>query len=272
MSREDVWPTWLKKYVPRDLKNYTVRLSIIKSDRTLENEDKTVDGDPRSRRVKLICERCNNNWMSRLQEWAKPILLPLILGEKIVLSRDAQRIVAGWCAMSVMTADFFFPDRHAVPQTHRDHLRDRCEAPPDTWKIWIGNYKREKWKAHWAKQSMPISSKEHIPEITAGGFPRPNTQATTLVFGQLYVHVFSSLFPIMVAKTSITGKGIEKVAQIWPIREDFVAWPFNPMSDRDADNIAAAIFKMLDRIGADIDTSERERVSHNGFYTADATP
>jgi hypothetical protein len=209
--------------------------------------------------------------MSQLQERAKPLLLPLILGQRTVLSRTQQAIIAGWCAMSVMSADFFFPDRQAVSQDHRDHLRSTWEAPPETWKIWIGNYKRDKWVAHWTKQSMAISSKEHIPEITAEGFPRPNTQATTLVFGQLYVHVFSSLFPIMVAKTSIAGKGLEKVAQIWPVREDFVAWPPNPMTDRDADSIAVAIFQMLDRIGTEPDSVDRQGVTHSQASSADAT-
>jgi hypothetical protein len=210
--------------------------------------------------------------MSQLQARAKPLLLPLILGQKTVLSREAQRIVAGWCAMSVMNADFFFPERYAIPQPHRDHLRSTWDAPADSWKIWIGNYKREKWVAHWAKQSMAISSKEHIPEITPYGFPRPNTQITTIVFGQLYVHVFSSLFPIMVAKTSITGKGLEKVAQIWPIREDFIAWPPNPMSDKDADGIAAAIFQMLDKIGKFNEPDDRQPVTHGEFPSGDATP
>lgn len=99
---------------------------------------------------------------------------------------------------------------------------------------------------------MPISSEKHTPEITKEGLPRPNTQATTIVFGQLYVHVFSSLFPEMVARTWIAGQGLEKVAQLWPVREDFIAWPINSMLDQDADNIAAAIFNMLDRISGDI--------------------
>jgi hypothetical protein len=151
-----------------------------------------------------------------------------------------------------MNADFFFPNRNAIPQAHRDHLRATWEAPPDTWKIWIGNYKRDRWVAHWARQSMAISSEKHVPEITTEGFPRPNTQATTIVFGQLYVHVFSSLFPEMVSRTWTAGKSLEKVAQLWPVREDFVAWPTNPMSDKDADNIAVSIFNMLDQISGDI--------------------
>ena len=110
---------------------------------------------------------------------------------------------------------------------------------------------------------MAISSEKHIPEITKEGFPRPNTQPTTIVFGQLYVHVFSSLFPEMEYRTWIAGKGLEKVAQLWPVREDFIAWPSNPTSDRDADNIAASIFNLLDRIGGDIagDQNTRHRAA-----------
>jgi hypothetical protein len=248
LTKEDVWPTWLGQYVPRDLKNYTAMSAIVHpthSDVTREKHD----GDPRSRRVKFVCARCNSGWMSRFQNRIKPILLPLVKSERIVLGQEAQRLLAGWIAMSTMTSDFFYPEKQAIPQSHRDWLRDHYEPPPDTSRIWIGRYEREKWVGHWVKNSMPISSKEHIPEISADGIPRPNTQATTLVFGQLYVHVFSSVHTSVVAKASIAGKGIERLAQIWPVREHFIAWPTNAMTDRDADRIAGAIFDILDEIG-----------------------
>jgi hypothetical protein len=248
LTKEDVWPTWLRKYVPLDAKNYTALSALVHlthSDVTREMRD----GDPRSRRVKFVCCRCNNEWMSRFQERGKSIVLPLVKGERFILGQDAQRLLAGWIAMSAMTSDFFYPEKQAIPQSHRDWLRTNLKPPPDTWKIWIGKYEREKWLAQWVKNSLPISSEEHIPEVSADGIPRPNTQTTTLVFGQLYVHVFSSVHPKVVAKAWIGGKGIEKLAQIWPVREHFIAWPFSPMSDKDADTISGAIFKNLDELG-----------------------
>ncbi len=186
--------------------------------------------------------------MSQLQQRGKRLVLPLIMGNPTVLGQDAQRIVAAWIAMSVMTSDFFYPDRQAIPQGDRDWLRAKREPPPNTWKIWIARYERGNWVAHHVKNSMAISDEEHVPNISADGIPRPNTQSTTIVFGQLYVHVFSSVFPKLVAGAGIGAKGVEKVAQLWPIREHFIAWPTTALTDREADDIAAAIFKTLDEL------------------------
>lgn len=247
LTKEDIWPTWLTQYVPRNLTSHTAMSAIVHPTHSDVSRE-ARDGDPRSRRVRFVCAKCNNGWMSQLQEKAKPILLPLIKGDKIVLGYDKQQFVAAWCAMSAMTSDFFFPEKQAIPQSDRDCLRGCWKPPADTWKIWIGTYKRDKWVAHWAKNSRFISSEKHIPEMSADGIPRPNTQTTTLVFGQLYVHVFSSPFPAIIAKAGVGNKGVEKVAQIWPRREHFIAWPFTPMSDRDADTIVGAIFRIFDEI------------------------
>ena len=61
-----------------------------------------------------FARKCNNGWMSDLQKLAKPILLPLIQGESFLLTPKQQKIVAAWCTMSVMTSDFFQPDRQAI--------------------------------------------------------------------------------------------------------------------------------------------------------------
>jgi len=244
VSKEDVWPTWLSEYVPRDLKRHTsVRALVHEEHSDVEREER--DGDPRSRRVKWVCRKCNNGWMSDLQKLAKPILLPLIQGESFLLTPKQQKIVAAWCTMSVMTSDFFQPDRQAISQQDRDYFRANLLPPPDTWKIWIGRYERQKWVGNWVKNALPIPCEEDPVQFTADGFPRPNTQTTTLVFGQLYVHVFSCPHPGIVAKVSASSKGIEKVAQIWPVREHFIAWPTNSLLDREADRIAGAIFTML---------------------------
>ncbi len=244
LTKEDVWPTWLSKYVPRDLKSHTSGIGLVHRGH-VEKTSAKVDGDPRSRRVKLICASCNNGWMSRLQENAKPLVLALVQGKSTILSQKDQYTLATWCAMSVMTSDFFIPDRHAIPQIERDLLRTSTQIPNDTWKIWIGRFIRKDWVPHWTKNSMPIVDgdvDENAP------LPPPNTQSTTLVFGELYVHAFSSVFPIVVAKPWITDKRFEKIIQLWPVWEQFIAWPINPITDREADDIAGEIFSVLDNL------------------------
>jgi hypothetical protein len=246
LTKEDVWPIWLTKYIPRDLRNYGAETIIVHRNR-IEKSQKKVDGDPRSRRVKLVCKKCNTGWMSQLQERAKNILLPLMTGGTTILGDEAQKLVAAWCAMSTMTADFIFPDKQAIPQTDRDLLLAIRLPPSDTWKIWIGRFQRKEWVPHFVKQSIPIKSVENAETLPPSGIPRPNTQTTTLIFGELYVHVFSSIFPHIIASAGVGNEGVEKIAQLWPVREHFIAWPINIMSDRNADAIVDEIFKRLTR-------------------------
>jgi hypothetical protein len=70
---------------------------------------------------------------------------------------------------------------------------------------------------------------------------------TTIVVGQLYVHAFSCPFASTVAKiASIPADGFKKVAQIWPAREHFIAWPFDPLIDKEADDIPGAIANLIE--------------------------
>lgn len=246
-SKEDVWPTWLSQYIPRNLKKYTTMSALVHPTHS-DIERETIDGDPRSRRVKFVCRSCNNGWMSVLQNTAKPVLLPLVRGGSATLTQRDKDVLAAWCTMSVMTSDFFYPEKQAIPQADRDYLRANMLPPENGWKIWIGYFSRTNWMAHWVKNSMPISSEEHIPEIAPNGIPRPNTQATTLIFGKLYVHVFSSVHADLVAKATIGGRAIGRLVRIWPRLSNTVVWPPLPMTDRDADDIAGAIFNELDRL------------------------
>jgi hypothetical protein len=254
LTKEDVWPTWMKRYVPRNQTSYSSGFTQVFPTHKTETRKK-VGGDPRSRRVKFVCQKCNNGWMSRFQEQTKPILLPLITGQKIVLSQKAQQIIAGWCAMSVMTADFFYPQRQVIPQSERDWLRAHGTPPPDTWKIWITRYQRDKWPNYFARNLLPVtgfplaSGEEYVPEFAADGTPRPNTQTTTFVVGELYVHAFSSVCPDLITKFGIGAPLSERICQIWPVREHFIAWPIEPISDRIADNLAGAIADAIDRVG-----------------------
>ena len=72
--------------------------------------------------------------MSRLQERAKPYLLPLIHGDTTAFYTDAQQLLSAWIAMFVMVAEHF--DRYKVVSTkkERQYLRKELKAHP------IGRY------------------------------------------------------------------------------------------------------------------------------------
>jgi hypothetical protein len=250
LTKEHVWPKWLRPHIVRDQKNHHSLVTLAYEGHSEESR-RMWGGDPRNRGVRTVCGSCNGGWMSRLQELAKPLVLPLVTGKTIELSTQDQRTLAFWCAMCVMTAEFLNQDRTAISPLDRTLLM-KDQLLVHNWKIWLGHYERKEWVGQWVHNMMPISSKERV-HPTDDGMPRANTQTTTLVFGRLYVHVFSCEYPDVVSKIELGERGNLVLAQIWPIIQTFIVWPREAMTDRDADNLAGAICAMLDQIGRDVD-------------------
>jgi hypothetical protein len=55
------------------------------------------------------CKTCNSGWMSRLETAVKPIIVPMMKGEKRTLSQEDQLALARWVMKTVMMMEFL-PD------------------------------------------------------------------------------------------------------------------------------------------------------------------
>jgi hypothetical protein len=237
LTKEHLWSKWLRQLVSHDAFRHQRTEKIFK----LEGIDlsvRTYGGDARNRGLKAVCRDCNSGWMSSIDERAKGVLTPLIKGERFILDKDRQLIVATWIAMKAMVSEFFFDaSTVAITPEEREFLRERKE-PPDKWKIWIGNYNRGAWDGQLVHAVHGIGS----PESIAHKDPKwPNTQTTTLVVGHLYCHIFSSDISLRISLGEIS----RLLAQVWPIQDGFVAWPTNVIDDTTAAAIATTIFKQL---------------------------
>ena len=186
--------------------------------------------------------------MSKLQQTAKPYLVPLVDGQNCILGETAQSVLAAWGAMSVMVSEHFVrPAKRAISKEERQHLWLRG-TPPETFKIWIGHYARHHWRGRWFYTSAAIADNESdLAQSAADRMPIPNTQTTTYIVGQLYFHVLSSPVPILVERTELDPRFF---ARIFPSRRgnSIVAWPPPSLSDRAAYDVSHAIFSELDRI------------------------
>jgi hypothetical protein len=183
-------------------------------------------GDPLRSKVKIVCKTCNSGWMGGIQSAAKPLLIPLIEGRRTTLGSSAQKAIAAWCAMATMTGEYLSFDTTAIAitQSEKDWFRVH-QTPPKTWKIWIGHYPGSKgvWNHFVAHlRGKGIRNPSYDP------LALPNTQTTSFVIGNLFVHVFSSTGdPQMVARWVWPfGSMISlKLPQIFPPKEGFIAWP-----------------------------------------------
>jgi hypothetical protein len=176
--------------------------------------------------------------MSVFQGDVKPILLPLLKGERTSLHKKAQATLSAWIAMFTMVAEHQSrtPRKVAIIAGHRRHLMDNRTVPSD-WRIWIGYYERQSWPRVYVHNTLPVSSDSTPVYHTEDGFPLPNTQTTTFVIGKLYVHVLSTALRGAINRQRIQVPG---VAQLWPFKASLIGWPRTPTTDDQAEGISMA--------------------------------
>ena len=242
MSKEHMWPNWLKEYVPRKITSWGQQSVTFHRKGVVEAKVRPRTGDPHASKLRVVCQKCNGGWMSRLQEATKPILVPLLQGRGGTLYRRDQQLLARWIAMFVMTNEFSSSDQTkiAIPTAERRFLMER-ETVPANWRIWIGHYERGLTEGLWAHHSIPISDDNHVVQMTDDNRPIANTQATTFIVGQLYVTVLSSAITQTVRRWHFGERGEQFLRQIWPIKNAIVRLP-ESMTTEDASTFAGAFF------------------------------
>jgi hypothetical protein len=84
-------------------------------------------------------QECNSGWLSRIQQSARPFLLPLFEGAAHSIGAEAQAKIATWIAMATMTGEFLSrdPARVAISQVDRSWFKKEYKVPSN-WCIWIG--------------------------------------------------------------------------------------------------------------------------------------
>lgn len=243
LTKEHIFSDWLKDILPRrekdkhiDVLNEGALVSTPTSlDQILNNEKdiKYQNGAANSKTVKVVCgsrgrtdaKYCNDGWMSRLDEKAKPILRSLVNGEKVEITTDSQAALAAWAAKSTITAEFLRPNEVAISESDRHHLMTNLE-PSSQWKILIAPYHGALWYTgyhHFPIRLGPAGDVQTGPK---------NTQNTLFGLGRLLIYVVT--FPHNFSFQP-EGPGFQSFRQIWPLTGRVISWP----TERFVDDVAA---------------------------------
>jgi hypothetical protein len=235
LSREHIWANWLRGHVPRDMTSYTQSF-LTHTETDVRGSRKKVSGDPRGRKLRVVCRPCNNNWMSQLQERSKDVLLPLIEGKNTKLRKTHQELLASWATMFTMVAEQLNPERAVIPKEDRFAFKN-SEKPLTNWKIWIGKYNRGNWPGHFVHNILPVYLEEDVAHTPPELLTKSNTQESTFVVGKLLFYTFSSTLP-HVTSTWTPDPTREYLFQIWPSEQAIARWPLPALDDELADIVA----------------------------------
>jgi hypothetical protein len=247
LSKEHIWPKWLRQYLSFDDDTYKSMTATIHRNGRDEVEKKH-GGDLRGRGVRCVCISCNSGWMSALQVKAKPVVESMLDGRHVVLNTSEQSAFAAWVAMAVITAEQMDKTRIAVQPSDRRWLYENQIAPLH-WGIWIAKHKASAvWRPRLIHHVIEFAKDgENIEDASRRSH---NTQATTYKVGEVLIHAMScDPFPNIVRDCRYDLMFPGKVARLWPA-ESSIKWPLTTISDFEAHYISTAFFENAHRIGS----------------------
>ena len=176
--------------------------------------------------VRVVCKRCNEGWMSRLESRVKNVLGPMLVqGWITTLSPRTQAAIAFWAAKTALVLDHLQPRARVVPDTEYPALYAAKSALPSHL-VWLGYRSRQ---VDSAGELLGSSLKQPITHITlAEGSDRaafrerlkrwgPRVVACTASpsVGRVVFQVFGHTLPTKVEISARTEQaGV--VERIWP--------------------------------------------------------
>jgi hypothetical protein len=209
LTLEHVWPRWVA--------------AILSDGGPVEVEKRGLGDEPASWQqvslevtVRWVCAPCNNGWLSELEEAAKPILEPLILGRKRTLTLTEADTVAVWCVKTALLFQLTHPERREAPDAHYRWLFEHRVPPANTF-AWLAGYNGALWSGWYMHQMLELRD----PGETD---PSGRGYCATVTTGALVFQVtgLNAVDPAEIEKASDTEPYI---VQVWPSKRKALQVP-----------------------------------------------
>jgi hypothetical protein len=189
-SDEDVLAQWIREYLGAKTgrKNWELR-DLTPVDSVVPTTDNPRTGPRRAFQViarNIVCQRCNNGWMSEVQQAAKPTLLSMFEGQSVQLGPSGQAVVLSWCTMTAICNQyahglevdesrraFFY--KHRMPPTYTLVVMAHIPEPDmDTMHATSG------WRERLSKRShayFDLFAIKQLAVLILSGWLPPSTEA-----------------------------------------------------------------------------------------------
>lgn len=147
-STEDVFPNWLRDQLrakPQRRRRWKIASVIDPSiPRPIVETPTTIRNALSVKASKAVCTTCNTGWMSDLQSAAKPMIGPMVDGQRVSIGPGDQRLAAAWATMTGITFNYASGD--SVDESARLYLGSHHSPPPNTV-VWLARIEPVKQQA-----------------------------------------------------------------------------------------------------------------------------
>lgn len=222
-SRQHVFPEWLEQFfIPEDKSDEPIphQRKLKRRGEPMHHEE--WEALPFNMQVKVLCKPCNNEWCHDIENAAKPLLIPMITGNKITLDASDQTSVAVWVTLMVLMLQLTHREgeRSIMPDAYRWFRRWRMPLPNE--QIWIALYDGE---GEW-----PVSYRHYGMSIYPATVPEPpkdlNAHGLAISIGHLVAVAFGHTLAAESLRVGVqSGPPAAVLRPIWPTTGDPVEFP-----------------------------------------------
>lgn len=226
LSKEHVVANWVGKILPRPGRKHNFTRGS--TDRLMEGGETELkphvirrNGDVGSTGIKRVCEVCNQGWLKTIQDAARPILTPLMLGETPTLTPPEVEIVNQWATMTTINVAVLHDEERGMSRDDVAFFTAE-RRPPSRWKIFLG-----KRPIRGVEPQNYHRTMTGVREGDPAGAPQRQSHVTTIEVGHLLIH--SVAIDEAIVRIDAAGYASElQVLPVFPVSGDGVDWRSAP--------------------------------------------
>lgn len=192
MSKEHFWPKWLSEYLPKHpVHSYISEFYSAEGKvpmRLAKKEER--QGQVLSKKIRVVCNECNNGWMSQLEEKNKPTLLRILKKECKTISKEEIAHLALWSVVKCIVGEHAVKEMALTPYCDREMIRIK-KIIPEYFRVYISRH-TSSVKAAYSRHSSTISYNMDGPNPPLPEGIDRNIQLTNFLVGDLYICIFSA--------------------------------------------------------------------------------
>lgn len=228
-AKEHVVPSWLLKHLDSVTEVVIPAVARTADSEIIDRRRHTADAMLEGR----ICNECNNGWMSALEADAKPIIIALIDGERLVfgLTDEERVLLARWSAKTAYMLNSSSNLKERVDSGHLRELMTEVTRLPSNVAVFLQQHGlRENHTRHfaWIQQNhwpyVPL-----VPPPDDEGNKGEGGYKIGLQFGRL---VLLTVFWPHPGWRYVIGSGLH--VPLWPVEATNIAYSINatiPVND-----------------------------------------
>lgn len=221
MRNEHIWSSWIRRLFPQ--KEGDVVMHMI------EGHDRPTKSFRRpifTMTVKAVCENCNSDWMSKLENRVKGYASGMIVGSGRVLHKEGQVAIAAWATVKAMVLQETHSHNRLIPKTLIEEMGRRRTEPPESVRVFTARFHDvDQWPGIYRQRGLTLN-----PPGVATDPDSVHAYLSSFSINHLVVQVFG-------LATEENGKFAHPadirpaIHQIWPPSSSFT-WGGGPSLSR----------------------------------------